>query len=530
MDGDQKKNMMKENKSVLVTNSTKDIQQHKGEDLPLNQMESDELKKNILQVTISSVSISFGILLTNLLLSINLIYAGKLNDTNILSGIGLANVMMNCSGAYMLQGLNQGFSSLGARAYGAGSKQLLYDYLFKAFLTIVKVTFFFGTFLIFQEEILLFLNQDPEVAYFAYLYGIQILAGMFFAFFFDCFRNYLNAIGIFNQPMYIQFLSVGFQLTFCFLFVDCFKLGLTGICMATNFTYLCSLICIIYMMKRMNVLPDFSQFDRKSLLKGYSSYCKYVYPIALPMVVDIFCFEINSILIGAMKNKAYFSAHVILCNIVSIFYSFPLGLGAALCTLISNAVGMNNKQRVKNLYKMSYFFGVLIGIFFLFIFSMYDVSLANLYTDEVYTVLNFQDIVSIYRLFVILDNLQCSMQGILKGVGLGDKCLKMFLVCYYVIGTPISCLLAFTFELELVGFWIGFCIAISSIFYSQVHVLHNLNWDQQIEQEYSHVKKQKDMIELVDISQNNGLEQENYEDIEGEIKQNFISKNKNENY
>lgn len=108
--------------------------------------------------------------------------------------------------------------------------------------------------------------------------------------------------------------------------------------------------------------------------------------------------------------------------------------------------------------------GVFVGISFLFVFAFYDLALANLFTDDIHTVLNFQDIVAIYRFFVIFDNLQCSMQGILKGVGMGDKCLKMFLVSYYVIGTPVSCLLAFTFELELVGFWMGFGIAIGSIF------------------------------------------------------------------
>lgn len=118
-------------------------------------------------------------------------------------------------------------------------------------------------------------------------------------------------------------------------------MGLIGIAYANNLSNIFSLIAIIYAMNKMNVLPKYAYFNRNNLFKNYLPYCKHVFPIALPMVIDVLCFEINSILIGIFKNDSYFGAHVIMCNIVSIFYAFPQGICATMCTLISNAIGQN---------------------------------------------------------------------------------------------------------------------------------------------------------------------------------------------
>lgn len=94
---------------------------------------------------------------------------------------------------------------------------------------------------------------------------------------------------------------------------------------------------IIYAYKKgIHIIPE---FNLEKLFVNYKGYLDYCVPIALPMVVDGFSFEINSMLIGSMKIKAQFNAHMILCNIASMLYSFPLGLSGAACTLISNAVG-----------------------------------------------------------------------------------------------------------------------------------------------------------------------------------------------
>lgn len=145
------------------------------------------------------------------------------------------------------------------------------------------------------------------------------------------------------------------------------------------------------------------------LFREYSKYCSIVFPIAMPMVLDIFCFEINSLLIGSLHVESAFSAHVILCNIVSIFYSVPLGLGAAICTLISNAVGQNRSIIVKNYYHLTLFGSFTIGLFYFVILIFFTNSLGLMFTSDADTLEQFSAVSHVYVIFVIIDIIQCSI-------------------------------------------------------------------------------------------------------------------------
>lgn len=46
------------------------------------------------------------------------------------------------------------------------------------------------------------------------------------------------------------------------------------------------------------------EFDFKTVKRHYRQYIEFCLPVALPMVVDVFGFEINSILVGAMHIEA----------------------------------------------------------------------------------------------------------------------------------------------------------------------------------------------------------------------------------
>lgn len=69
-------------------------------------MPTEERNQEIWKVANSSISVGVGILLSILFLSINLHFAGHLGDERKSGGIGLGNVMINCTGYFLLIGLN----------------------------------------------------------------------------------------------------------------------------------------------------------------------------------------------------------------------------------------------------------------------------------------------------------------------------------------------------------------------------------------------------------------------------------------
>lgn len=161
-------------------------------------------------------------------------------------------------------------------------------------------------------------------------------------------------MGMFNEPMYMQFFSLVIQYICCWIFVTNGGYGFTGIIISTNLSYLSMLVMIIYFSKKkgIDLKPN---FDLQLILKNYKSYIVFCLHIALPSVIDSVCFEFNSILLGSLKIKSQFNAHVVYSNLSGLTFSLALGIGGALCTLISNSVGENNEVKAKNYFKISYY-------------------------------------------------------------------------------------------------------------------------------------------------------------------------------
>lgn len=118
------------------------------------------ITKNIFNIIIKSIPLSINNMLPFLALAINFHFAGKLNNEIILSGIGLANVLINTVGNSLLYGLNIGFGSLCGIAFGAKSKDLMNNYFNKAIC--IVLLFALLLFILFNYSSLIFstLGQD----------------------------------------------------------------------------------------------------------------------------------------------------------------------------------------------------------------------------------------------------------------------------------------------------------------------------------------------------------------------------------
>lgn len=83
-------------------------------------------------------------------------------------------------------------------------------------------------------------------------------------------------------------------------------------------------------------------------------------------------------------------------NLATLLYSFPLGLSAALCTLISNAVGENDYIKAKNYFKISYFSSFGYAVVGTILFFGYKRELGEIFTQDELILENFLSIMSIF--------------------------------------------------------------------------------------------------------------------------------------
>jgi len=89
---------------------------------------------------------------------------------------------------------------------------------------------------------------------------------------------------------------------------------------------------------------------------------------------------------------------------------------------------------------------------------------------------HLEELFPVVLVIVVLEPLQICMSGIVRTIR-GTLVLKIYILCFYLIGIGFGAVLAFRFDLNLKGIWIGWVAAlvISIIFFS--HILYSANWD-----------------------------------------------------
>ncbi len=91
------------------------------------------------------------------------------------------------------------------------------------------------------------------------------------------------------------------------------------------------------------------------------------------------------------------------------------------------------------------------------------------------------DILPIVAAYQVFDGLAVACGGILRGCGKQYMGALYNFIGYFFLGLSLSALLAFLTDLELVGLWLGFGIAIftSSVF--ALFVVFRIDWKEEVE-------------------------------------------------
>lgn len=131
---------------------------------------------DMLKLSLPSIACCF---VTKLQDTINVAMIGRLNDKEMLSGVGLGNMTMAFLGYMAMMGINSALDTLLSQANGAGEYKLSGIYLNRGRLILCCIFVPIAFSLSFAEPILLAFKQDANVAKYAALYIHVYLPGLF---------------------------------------------------------------------------------------------------------------------------------------------------------------------------------------------------------------------------------------------------------------------------------------------------------------------------------------------------------------
>ena len=186
-------------------------------------------------------------------------------------------------------------------------------------------------------------------------------------------------------------------------------------------------------------------------------------PSAMQLLLEVGAFGVATILAGRISADAL-AAHQIALNYAAMAYMVPLGISSAAAVSVGHAIGGANPARARR----SAWIALLLGISFMLCSATGFVTaprlLTSLYTSDPRVLAVTTPLLILAAIFGTFDAAQIILTGALRGMGLTRVPMLANLLGYWVVGLPLSVLLAFYAghaPLDgVVGIWTGLTLAL----------------------------------------------------------------------
>ncbi len=319
------------------------------------------------------------------------------------------------------------------------------------------------------EEILIAIGQDPDVARLAHIYLQIVIWQMVPALLVMTLKSFLAAM---EHTAIILWATIGTAVlngfvNYALIFGNWGmpELGIQGAAIASlTVTVATVVILVIYILR---TLPQFQLF--KNFWRSDTEILKRVYllgwPIGLTSLAEGGLFAASAVMMGWI-GAIELAAHGIAIQLASLTFMVHIGFSQAATVRAGRALGRRDEAALRRggitAIGMSALYAVVTSLIFL---SMPE-TLVSLFIDpnepERVTLLQIgATLVMVAALFQLVDGLQVLAIGLLRGVQDTTVPMVMATISYWLIGLPVSYILAFPLGYGAVGLWLGLVIGLA---------------------------------------------------------------------
>ncbi|KAH7854148.1 hypothetical protein Vadar_010688 [Vaccinium darrowii] len=161
---------------------------------------------------------------------------------------------------------------------------------------------------------------------------------------------------------------------------------------------------------------------------------------------------------------------------INMFFGF---LGAA-CVRIANELGRGDAKAVKFSIKVILSTSIILGLVFFILCLIFSHNIGYLFTSNEEVAKTVAELSMLLAFTLLFNSIQPVLSGVAVGAGLQGTVAIINLCCYYVIGVPIGCLLAYVADLEVKGIWIGMLSGMGMQILALALMLWRTDWDLQV--------------------------------------------------
>ncbi|KAL4309843.1 hypothetical protein GQ457_01G004430 [Hibiscus cannabinus] len=413
-------------------------------------LDTEEAKRQVLfslPMIVSNVSFSSIIL-------VSVMFAGHLGELQ-LAGATLANSWATVTGLAFMIGLSGALETLCGQGFGAKIYRMLGIYLQSSCMISCFFSIIISILWYYTESILILLQQDVQISKTAALYIRYLIPGLFAYGFVQNILRFLQTQSIVMPLVWFSVILMSIHCGVAYALVNCTVLGFKGAPLAASISLWISFLSLsVYVFLAKEFEKTWEGFSLESFHCLITN-LKLALPSAAMVWVDapfgakyfidcnVFCFLISSV------------------NTEAIAYMVTYGLSATASTRVSNELGAGHPARAKNAMAVTLKLSILLALAIVLVLGFGHNIWAAFFSNSPLIISQFASMTPFLLISITIDSFQGVLSGVARGSGWQLLAAWVNMGTFYLIGMPISGILAFKFELYAKGLWIGLICGLS---------------------------------------------------------------------
>ena len=382
----------------------------------------------------------------------DVIVAGR-HSTETLASVSIANAIINCIVMIGI-GIISSLSAILSNYRGAGKDAEKYFYPALKFTTIASIIISFAVMAFIP--IIDKLGFEPHLAGLVKDYFWIISFSIFGAYLHCMSKEYLQAFEIVVFPNILTviciFVNLILNIIFAFGYGPIPEMGTKGLALSTLITrYLMGGILFWYCFHKTNIQHYKDKEFYKDLLKVGT-------PSSLAVVIEFIGFNATTVILGRISG-IYAAAQNIVCTLTTVSFMIPFAISNATAV----KVGFANGAKYYKSLKTYAFTGITMAVAFMacsaIVVGTFPKFLVSLFTKDQELINVCIPIVFALCFFQVFDGLQVALAGIFRGLKQTGIVMISNFIGYWLVSIPLGCLLAFKYNMDLLGFWYGLVCA-----------------------------------------------------------------------
>lgn len=376
-----------------------------------------------------------------------------------LAAFGLANVLTSVSGHVALWGLGAGVDTASSQAYGARNLDVVGATWARGLCVLTLLACVPGCVIWnFAREILIWSGQSATTSKLAGEFA-RIRSPGLFAQALSCVT--LKTMMAMKKSRRVGTLSVvtSFMKFFApWLFIEYFGLGFRGAAISLVVIDYSTMICFVTaMFLDKECRRAFRRVRFADAFRGWRSFLSLALPALALNFVEWVAWDVMSFLAGMCSQPTMeLDAMTLVQNIYFWFYSVACVWQRGSSSAVGNAVGAGNTRDAATLANATLTLAFTVASASAIGFYVCADTVFGSETTDQNVVSRLDALVPFVTAYIVLDNVQVSLTGVVIGAGYQSSMTPALFVAYWLVGIPLAAFLALgSPKLGLVGIWIG---------------------------------------------------------------------------